>query len=237
MKSIEKVGCSVIVTAQMPSISCAPRRGDVERVGGQHLVLHHLREKAVERGAQRGADAGIVKAPDIRVRTLAHARLGIIDDAAHRDLPERPGIGRQAAQRAKAEIAEQHHDALLQQLLLLRAAVELGQTRRRHVLVGQADMRRQRGELAGDQRRGIGGRQLDLRQARLRGVVGEQDPGRPARRGRSTAPPNPGRCRLAGRCAYREWRCARFRRSRYVRDASAAPPRRYPRRIRQRRRY
>src|SRR3954469_17845561 len=86
-----------------------PARGDVELVRREHLVDDHLRQEAVERRLERGADADVVQLPDVRVRAEPDAGLRVVDDPPHADLAERAGVGRDAAHDLEAEAAPHRH--------------------------------------------------------------------------------------------------------------------------------
>src|SRR6185436_5696968 len=88
------------------------RRADVELVGLEHLVEHHPGQEAVERRLERGAHARVVELADVRIGAAPHTVLGVVEDAPHRDLLERTGVGADALEHARAQAAVQHAHAI-----------------------------------------------------------------------------------------------------------------------------
>src|SRR5919106_4405686 len=68
------------------------RGRDAELVADQHLVLHHLGEEAVYRGAQGAADALVVEPADERIGGGTDAERREVDDPPGGDLAK-GGVG------------------------------------------------------------------------------------------------------------------------------------------------
>ena len=92
-----------------------------------------------------------------------HARLGVVDDAPHADLAERARVGVMPRTIWKPKRRRTAQHAVLEQVLVHRGRVVCVQRGDRQRLVRQADVRRERGQPAGDQRRRVRRRERDER--------------------------------------------------------------------------
>ena len=99
MKSIENVGCSVIVTIARCPRSPAPasrsrRAGSRSSISSSTICDRKPSSVALSAARTRA----LLSRPMYGFEPDAHAGLGVVDDAPHADLAERAGVGRDALQ-------------------------------------------------------------------------------------------------------------------------------------------